>query len=66
MTKEDVYVWCEKHANADGFVAVAGAVIANDLDMPLRTLYGYLNRLEDEGRVYKLRTQLYAVTKLVD
>ena len=66
MSKETVYRWCEDHANPDGFVAVSGGTIAKGLNLPIRTLYGYLSRLEDEGRVYKLHSQLYAVTRLVD
>ena len=64
MTDLNVYNWMKNHADSDGMVHCAAANISLDLNQPLRTVQGALQRLEKQGEVYFLERGKFVVVAM--
>lgn len=64
MTDLNVYNWMKNHADPDGMVHCAAANISLDLNQPLRTVQGALQRLEKQGEVYFIERGKFVVVAM--
>jgi DNA-binding transcriptional regulator YhcF (GntR family) len=54
----------KNHADLDGMVHCAAAHISIDLEQPLRTVQGALQRLEQQGEVYFIERGKFVVVTM--